>query len=135
MDLTAKGTRNKLKNLENKITDCTLALEANRNTISVVFSLLKAQAINDKPCGCGAKGDAVWDEYTCARLTEIDMILKQLAALRMKVLNCTQIVSSYAELDSTLRAQHDGAAVKALSVLTLIYLPTTVVLVSSTLHK
>lgn len=95
-------------------------------------------------------------ETACARfrsdrVRDIDMLLKQLRSLHAKLTSCTQIASSFSELSNghtlqqlardtreeseqmtqlTRRAQRDGAAVKALTVITLIYLPTTVVLVS-----
>lgn len=97
-------------------------------------------------------------ETACARfrsdrLRDVHMLLKQLRSLHAKLTSCTRIASSFSELSNghilqqlardtreeseqmtqlTRRSQRDGAAVKALTVITLVYLPTTVVLVSLT---
>lgn len=82
---------------------------------------------------------------------EIDALLQQLRSLREKIVSCGHVVSSFCELanghslkqlaeaarlesiqttELNVRSQRDAAAIKALTVVALIYLPTTVVLVS-----
>lgn len=147
VDLAAEGTRLKLKTLEDDVTDAMLALEANKE---VVCALLRMWRCCRVPVGTDE------DEFSVVailadRVRDIDAFIRQLQSLRDKLLTCTQIVSSFSELSNglslqrlaetarmegertmalTVRAQQDAAAVKALTVVALIYLPSTVVLVS-----
>ncbi|KAK5954143.1 hypothetical protein OHC33_004715 [Knufia fluminis] len=145
VDLAAEGTRLKLKTLEDDVTDAMLALEANKE---VVCALLRMWRCCRVPVGTDE------DEFSVVailadRVRDIDAFIRQLQSLRDKLLTCTQIVSSFSELSNglslqrlaetarmegertmalTVRAQQDAAAVKALTVVALIYLPSTVVL-------
>jgi len=130
-----------------------LSLEANRDAIT---SLAKILILRDKPTSAVAYYESVreWEALEAVldeRIRDIDMLLRQLGSLQTKLMSCTHIVSGFSQLSNglslqkltkaaqeeteqatilTRRAQRDGAAVKALTVITLVYLPTTVVLVS-----
>jgi len=154
VDLTTNGTRLKLKTLEDQTIDAILALEANRDVVKLMKQLLESRLSAE----CTATLETTWvqvedsiTEYMTERILDIDMLLKKLQSLQAKLASCTQIASSFSELSNghtlqqlaeaahkeserttelTRRTQRDGAAVKALTLITLIYLPTTVVLVS-----
>jgi len=130
-----------------------MALEANKDVVESIKHLLGSRLSPE----CTATIETMWiqvedsiNEYMTQRILDIDMLLKQLRSLHAKLTSCTQIASSFSELSNghslqqlavaaheeserttelTRRTQRDGAAVKALTVITLIYLPTTVVLV------
>jgi len=147
VDLAADGARLKLKELGDAVTDAILALQANREVMRSLLTMLKC---------CGVTIGSADQEHSILRTVntmsaDIEAYLRQLRVLREKVATCAQIVSSFAELTSgqslrelaegaridhertaamALKAQRDAAAVKALTVIALIYLPTTVVLVS-----
>lgn len=147
VDLAADGTRLKLKTLEDEITDAMLVLHANKEVIRALLRMWK--------CCCVSIGTEEEEFSVVAimaeRVRDIEAFTRQLQPLRDKLLTCTQIVSSFSELSNgqslrrlaetsriegertmalTIRTQQDAAAVKALTVVALIYLPTTVVLVS-----
>lgn len=155
VDLATNGARLELKTLEDQVTDSILALDANKDVIEAILNLLSTHG---RASPAHANEDAtvareMFNEFLTEKIRDVSMLTKQLHSLQAKLTGCTHIASSFSELanghtlqelvkaaqeetkqvtDLTRRAQRDGAAVKALTVITLIYLPTTVVLVGHT---
>lgn len=155
IDLAAQGTRLKLKNLDDDLTDAVVSLEANKEQFESLYMLLRCAG-----APVGSDNNSVLDRILMENTHDIEVFLRQLKALREKLTTCAQIVSSFTELANglslknnaeslktlaeqarvesertkvlTMRAQQDTTAVKGLSVIALIFLPTTVILVSST---
>lgn len=154
IDFAANGTRLRLKNLDDDIADAILALEANRELISSLLCMWKCCRV---AVGSEVEMFSIVSILT-ERTRDVDAFVRHLRTLRKKLTTCTQIVSSFSELangmslqangdslrnlalqaqvenertlELTVQAGQDTAAVKALTVIALIFLPTTVVLVS-----
>lgn len=155
IDLAADGTRLKLKTLDDDVTDALLALKANKEVVCALSRMWRCCCV---PIGHVDEEFSVLTILT-EKMRDIDAFCRQLQSLRDKLATCTQIVSSFSELSNgqalqangeslkqlaeaagiegkrtmalTKRTQQDAAAAKALTVIALIYLPTTVVLVGS----
>lgn len=134
--------------LEDDVADALLALRGNQQVVDELKRMW---------CCCGISIGTTDEEFSIAgtliqALQEIECSRWRAQSLRDKLASCTQIVSSFSELSNgqslqhlaqaaskesertavlSMRTQRDAAAVKALSVIALVYLPTGVVLVSA----
>ncbi|KAK4910461.1 hypothetical protein LTR66_017434, partial [Elasticomyces elasticus] len=141
--------RTKLKHFENELTDGLLASRTKIKTLKVMCGmferLLKQRSSNDDTAARLAELDLEAKE----RIGELNTLILLFESLQTKLASCARIASSFLQLADgqalqqlqrsseaetksmsklTLKGQRDGAAVKALSVITLIYLPITSVL-------
>lgn len=135
--------RLRLKNLEDQVEDAKISLQSNKAVVRTVQQLwTKTNLAHQKSRIKFSENELNIKEKCSNYLLVVEALTCQLQSLRNKILSCTQITSSFSELSNgqalqglaksansdAQRAASDAAAMKALTVIASIFLPTTVVL-------
>jgi len=141
--------RIRLKNIEDQIEDARVSIENNKTTIGRLLDSFTEYCGDYEALGLDHNDTETAFKSLWSSFYDSQSLIVQFDSLKNKTLGCTQIAASFLELENGLRltalteaahkeqeraakmaeqSQKDAAAVKALTVIASIFLPTTVVL-------